>query len=606
MLSNLNAKQTGLILVLVPIVIELIFVAVVAMELMEAGKDLQQLRHVKATLTQLHKMQDRCIQTFYILSDKDKHSFEERSSQLNKLVGEFSQPYTWGKLNLSGAPELKVLLEEAEEFRKSALRLVDMIPLHRGWSHNSDRTNRHQNELLITAAMEQERLAKEVVRIEQSLIKHEPEDFLNLQIKFIAIILFGFLLNVAVAIFLVKVFIGNMQKRVDIVAHKGELLALGQAVPAALSGKDELADVDRVFTDASSILSEIRWTESAVLDNAADVICSLDEKMRFSTVGASSSKVWGHPPDSLVRKSIMAVVTDDTAEASRQALERIRESRGEGKFENVIRTDDGTLKDSLWTVTWSAEKQNYYCVVNDVTEMRNVDRLKKRFIAMASHDIRSPLTAIAIVLQALTSGKRGELPAGVMKELERAGNNSQRLLTLVNDFLELEKLESNKFSVTPEPVAASEICNAARESLLGLSAKSNVSIICPKNDTVLQGDERRLVQVIINLLSNAIKYSPPNSTVRILLETDKTTATLKVCDEGPGIAPEDLHLLFDRFQQTKSKPELNIKGTGLGLAIVKNIIEAHGGEVGVSSRLNAGSTFWVRIPRFIDDEENGR
>lgn len=606
MLSNLNAKQTGLILVLVPIVIELIFVGVVAMELMEAGRDLQRLRHVKATLTHLHKMQDKCIQTFYILSDKDKHSFEERTAQLKKLVEQFSRPYTWGSLNLAGAPELKALLEEAEDFRKSAIRLVDMIPLHRGMSNISDRTNRHQNELLITAAMEQERLAKEVVRIEKSLVKHEPEDFLNLQIKFIATILFGLLLNAAIAVLLVKVFIGNMQKRVELVAKKGEMLALGQSVTAALPGKDELADVDRVLTDASSVLAEIRWTESAVLDNAADVICSLDEKMRFSNVGASSAKVWGRPPDDLVRKSIMAVVTEDTADATRQALERIREGSGEGKFENVIRTQDGALKDSLWTVTWSSEKQNFYCVINDVTEMRNVDRLKKRFIAMASHDIRSPLTAIAIVLQGLSSGKRGELPPGVVKELERAGNSSQRLLTLVNDFLELEKLEANKFSLTPEPVAASEVCDAAKESLLGLAAKSSVSILCPKNDTILLGDERRLVQAVTNLLSNAIKYSPQNSTVRILLETDNSTATLKVCDEGPGIAPEDLHLLFDRFQQTKSKPELNIKGTGLGLAIVKNIVEAHGGAVGVNSQLGSGSTFWIKIPRFIDQEENGR
>jgi len=502
-----------------------------------------------------------------------------------------------------GAPELKTLLEEAEDFRKSAIRLVDMIPLHRGWSHNSEMSNRHQNELLITAAMEQERLAKEVVRIETGMVKHEPDDFRNLQIKFVVTIIFGFFLNVAMAVALIRIFIGSMQKRVEIVTRKGELLALGQPVPPALTGKDELADVDRTFTDASSILSQIRWTESAVLDNSADVICSLDDKMRFSTVGASSAKVWGRHPDELLRKSIMAVVTEDTADTTRQALERIREGTGEGKFENIMRTQDGTAKDSLWTVTWSHEKGSFYCVINDVTELRNVDRLKKRFIAMASHDIRSPLTAIAIVLQSLSAGKRGELPPGVIKELNRAGSNSQRLLTLVNDFLELEKLESNKFSLTPEPVAASEICSAAKESLHGLSSKANVAIEVPKNDTILLGDERRLVQVLINLLSNAIKYSPANSSVRILLETDERMATIKVCDEGPGIAPEDLHLLFDRFQQTKSKPQMNIKGTGLGLAIVKNIVEAHGGEVGVTSQLNAGSTFWIKVPRYLDEEE---
>ncbi len=157
------------------------------------------------------------------------------------------------------------------------------------------------------------------------MVKHEPEEFKNLQFKFIAIILFGFLLNAVVAVLLIKIFIGNMQSRVDLVTGKGQLLALGQPLGKPMEGSDELADVDKVITDASSILAEIRWTESAVLDNAADVICSLDDKMRFSTVGASSLKVWGHALMNSNRKSIMALLTEETADRTRQALERIRE-----------------------------------------------------------------------------------------------------------------------------------------------------------------------------------------------------------------------------------------------------------------------------------------
>lgn len=602
MLSNLNAKQTGLVLVLVPITIELIFVAIIARELIDAGKEFQRLHHVKTTLADLHKMQDSCIQTFYVLSDKDKFSYEERRLRLNKLMEKFQKPYTWGDLNLNSTPELKSLIEDAEELRKVAMTIGKSTPVHRGMSGISSKSNRMQNEVLIHMTLEQDRLAKEIVRIEKSMVTHEPEDFKNLQFKFIAIILFGFMLNAVVAVLLIKIFIGNMQSRVDFVTGKGQLLALGQPVGKTLGGKDELADVDKVITDASSILAEIRWTESAVLDNAADVLCSLDDKMRFSTVGASSLKVWGHTPDELNRKSIMAVVTEETAEATRQALERTREGSGEGKFENVVRTKEGSMKDALWTVTWSSDKQSYYCVVNDVTEMRNVDRLKKRFMAMASHDIRSPLTAISIVLQTLTTGKRGTLPEGVNKELARADSNSQRLLTLVNDFLELEKLEANKFSLELAPVAASEVCNAAKETLAGLSTAAKVTVVGPKGDTILLADERRLVQVLINLLSNAIKYSPPSSTVQMTVETDAENAIIRVSDQGPGISVEDLPLIFDKFQQTRTKPELNIKGTGLGLAIVKNIVEAHGGVVGVTSTLNAGSTFWITIPRFIDDE----
>ncbi len=602
MLSNLNAKQTGLVLVLVPIVIELTFVAILASALIEASKDFQKIRHVKKTLAQLHKMQDNCVQTFYVLSDKRKYGYLERRQRLNELMQKFSQPYTWGELNLNDTPELKALIEEAEELRKVAMGIGASTAIHRGMSGISSKSNRMQNEVLIHMTLEQDRLAKEIVSIEKSMVKHEPEELTNLQSRFIAIICFGFVLNAAVAFILIKVFIGNMESRVDFVTSKGRLLALGQPVGDKLEGKDELAEVDSVITDASTVLEEIRWTESAVLDNAADVICSLDEKMRFSTVGASSLTVWKFPPDQLNRKSIVSLITEETAESTRQALERIRDATSEGKFENVVRTKDGNLKDALWTVTWSSDKQNYYCVVNDVTEVRNVDRLKKRFMAMASHDIRSPLTAISIVLQSLTTGKRGDLPEGVRKELNRAGANSERLLTLVNDFLELEKLEANKFSLELGPVAASEVCNAAKETLAGLSTAAKVSVIGPKNDTILLGDERRLVQVLINLLSNAIKYSPSSSSIQILIETTTDDAIIKVCDQGPGIAEADLPLIFDKFQQTSAKPELNIKGTGLGLAIVKNIIEAHGGTVGVTSELNAGSTFWISVPRYIDEE----
>ncbi len=168
--------------------------------------------------------------------------------------------------------------------------------------------------------------------------------------------------------------------------------------------------------------------------------------------------------------------------------------------------------------------------------------------------------------------------------------------------MELEKLEANKFSLELAPVAASEICNAAKDTLSGLSTAAKVTVVGPKSDTILLGDERRLVQVLINLLSNAIKYSPPSSTIQMTIETDEETAIIKVSDQGPGISADDLPLIFDKFQQTQTKPELNIKGTGLGLAIVKNIVEAHGGTVGVTSALNAGSTFWIKIPRFIDDE----
>lgn len=601
-LSNLSAKQTGLILVFVPILIELVFVGIIANEILVTGKNFERVHHVKNTLLALHYSQELLLQSFFIIVDKSKSKRAEREEQMQRILDTFRKPEDWGSITAETNPELKDVLERSAELRKANLAIGEQIGFHGDYLRRVGISSRQQNQVLASSAMENQKVAEDLLRIETSLIKNEPEELANLRLTFIGTILFGFLLNLIVSISLLKILIGNLRSRLSYVTDRAQLLALGQPLSKGLSGKNELAEVDRIITEASNALAQFRWTESAVLDNAADVICSLDEKMRFNTVGASSAKVWGHQPEDLVRKSVMTMVTPETAEFTRSSLEKIREETREGTFENALRIQNGIVKDAMWTVTWSPEKQNYYCVINDVTDIRNVDRMKKRFMAMVSHDIRSPLTSIAIILATIAAGKRGDLPAGVFTEIERANASSQRLMALVNDFLELEKLEAHKFSLDLGAVAASEVCNVAKDSLAGLAQSAKVNISSPRGDAILIADERRIVQVLINLLSNAIKFSPQNSTIHISIETVEKMALIKVMDEGPGIAPEEQHVIFDKFQQTRLKSKLNIKSTGLGLAIVKNIVEAHGGRVGVTSETSAGSTFWITIPLFADEE----
>ncbi len=603
-LSNLSAKQTGLILVFVPILIELIFVGIIANEILVAGKNFERVHHVKNTLLSLHYSQELLLQSFFFLIDKRKNKHEERQQQLQFILDTFRKTDEFGSITAETNPELKDVLERSAELRKANLAMGEQIGINQDFWRKSGIPIRQQNQFLATSAMENQKVAEDLLRIETSLIKNEPEELANLRVKFIATILFGFLLNLIVSIALLKILIGNLRSRLSYVTDRAQLLALGQPLSKGLSGDNELAGVDRVIAEASNALAQFRWTESAVLDNAADVICSLDEKMRFNTVGASSAKVWGYQPAELERKSVMTMVTPETADFTRSSLEKVREETREGTFENALRIRDGIVKDAMWTVTWSPEKHNYYCVINDVTEIRNVDRMKKRFMAMVSHDIRSPLTSIAIILATLAAGKRGDLPPKVFTEIERANASSQRLMALVNDFLELEKLEAHKFSLDLGAVAASEACNVAKDSLAGLAQAAKVNIARPKGDAILHADERRIVQVLINLLSNAIKFSPQNSTIFMSIESVENMAIIKVIDEGPGIAPEEQHIIFDKFQQTRLKSELNIKGTGLGLAIVKTIVEAHGGRVGVASENSAGSTFWITIPLFADEEVN--
>ncbi len=254
-------------------------------------------------------------------------------SKCNAYWRLFADPKIRGSITAETNPELKDVLERSAELRKANLAIGEQIGFHGDYLRKVGISGRQQNQLLASSAMENQKVAEDLLRIETSLIKNEPEELANLRLTFIGTILFGFLLNLIVSISLLKILIGNLRSRLSDVTARAQLLALGQPLSEGLSGNNELAEVDRVITEASSALAQFRWTESAVLDNAADVICSLDEKMRFNTVGASSAKVWGHQPEELERKSVMTMVTPETAEFTRSSLEKIREETREGTFE---------------------------------------------------------------------------------------------------------------------------------------------------------------------------------------------------------------------------------------------------------------------------------
>jgi signal transduction histidine kinase len=196
----------------------------------------------------------------------------------------------------------------------------------------------------------------------------------------------------------------------------------------------------------------------------------------------------------------------------------------------------------------------------------------------------------------------GGLSDAAKNVLRKAEASLERLMDLIRDLLDLEKLEAGKVVLDRSAVSALDVCSAACDSVEFLARSLGVKIVKPNNDSLIFGDERRLVRVLINLISNAIKFSPRGSTVVVALKNLGAATEVTVADQGPGIPEEDRELIFEKFRQSKS--ESSVKGTGLGLAIAKLIVEGHGGVIGVNSVLQKGSTFYIRIPNFDggDDE----
>ncbi len=222
---------------------------------------------------------------------------------------------------------------------------------------------------------------------------------------------------------------------------------------------------------------------------------------------------------------------------------------------------------------------------------------------MVSHDLRMPLSSISNSLGLILAGSKGPINAKQQTSLEKAQANVARLSALIDELIDLERLESGKMVMNLGFTSAYDACQEAVRALKAFAGKQKVIIIEDLEDFGVLADERRLVQVLTNLLSNAIKFSPPRSTVRVSVGLNNEFVEFLIDDEGPGVPDEYKALIFRRFAQTSANVSA-IKGTGLGLAISKAIVESHGGAVGVKDNNPRGSRFWVRIPRHPSEMES--
>lgn len=237
-------------------------------------------------------------------------------------------------------------------------------------------------------------------------------------------------------------------------------------------------------------------------------------------------------------------------------------------------------------------------VMHDITELRQTALLKSHFLATISHELRTPLTSIGGAIGLLRGGTCGELPDSAMRLLQIAHDNAGRLNELVNDLLDMEKLDAGKLQLLCSEQPIRPLLEQALEATRPYAQRFQVSLrlLEPCANPTVYVDERRLLQVLGNYLSNAAKFSHEQGEVRIECERLNDSVEIRVVDQGIGIAAAQHAHLFKKFTQLDIGDARKRGGTGLGLAICKELIERMQGEVGLSSTLGQGATFWFRLP----------
>ncbi|RCJ24653.1 hybrid sensor histidine kinase/response regulator [Nostoc minutum NIES-26] len=330
---------------------------------------------------------------------------------------------------------------------------------------------------------------------------------------------------------------------------------------------------------------------------------------RFIDVNPSFLRMSGYLLDEVVGHTITELDLGKDVGAIAKTIQLLLDTGSLHNQEFEFSTKFGEVKTILLSIEL-IDLSGVQCallIANDITERK---RLENEFISLVSHELRTPLTSTMGALDLLGAGQLGNLTPQGQKFLSIATTNTERLIRLVNDILDLERMKSGKIFMRKVKCNATELLITATEAMQAMAEKSQVKLIVNPLDIQLWADPDRLLQTLTNLLSNAIKFSAPGDTVRIgatlpehesvELEENQPATTkhllITIQDEGRGIPEDKLQLIFERFQQVDASDSRNKGGTGLGLAICRNIVQQHDGKIWVQSILGEGSTFYVLLP----------
>ncbi len=293
----------------------------------------------------------------------------------------------------------------------------------------------------------------------------------------------------------------------------------------------------------------------------------------------------------LVAHALNQVVTAAQAlDEGRYAAARLPEGH---RAPNAEMARLATTFDKLARSIASRERQLH----EDIDKLKELERMKRDFVSTVSHELRTPLTSIRGALTLVTAGKVGELPPKGRELLQIAVSNTERLIRLINDILDIEKMDAGQVTTRRDRLRLRPLLETTLAGLEGFAGTHKVALYLePGPDAELIGDADRLVQVFTNLVSNAVKFSPAGARVELDVVRARETVKVRVRDHGPGIPEEFAKRIFGRFQQAGGADSRKSGGTGLGLSIAKGIVDLHGGQVGHEPADGGGTVFWVSLP----------
>lgn len=357
---------------------------------------------------------------------------------------------------------------------------------------------------------------------------------------------------------------------------------------------------DRKRAEAILVEADRRWR--FLLDNVQLIVVGLDQNGNVEYINPFFLQLTGYTEEEVLGKHWFTHFLPSSQQSSVQAcFQEVLEKEFHPHYQNSIVTKLGEERMIAWgnTLLRNPEGQpiGTISIGEDITERQRLEQMKAEFISIVSHELRTPLTSISGALELLSTGliqpesERGQETLGI------AATEADRLTRLVNDILDLERLESGKLRLERQPWDLAQLMTRAVDFMQLTANQTGITLLVEPLSFILDIDGDRILQVLTNLLSNAVKFSPSHSTVWLTAEIYREHYILiTVRDQGRGIPANKLESIFERFQQVDASDSRKKGGTGLGLAICRNIVQQHGGAIWAESILEQESRFHFTLP----------
>ncbi len=349
-------------------------------------------------------------------------------------------------------------------------------------------------------------------------------------------------------------------------------------------------------------MSENLQLQSTVMKAAANTIIISDHRGNIMWVNPAFTMMTGYTSEEAVGNT-MRILKSGKHDAS--FYKNLWETILSGKIwhgEMVNKRKDGSFYTEEMTITPVLNEKNeiahFIAIKQDISERKEIEHLKNEFISIVSHELRTPLTSIRGALGLIAGGVAGEMPAKAKSMIDIANKNTERLIRLINDILDIEKIESGKIEFQMKGLDLLPLIKQVMKSNSAYGEQFGVEFVLKSElkNVKIRGDSDRLTQVLVNLLSNAAKYSPKNDKVVISVAQQDGAIRVSVTDRGQGVPEAFRSSIFSRFAQADSSDTRQKGGSGLGLNITKAIVEKHGGKIAFTSKKGEGTTFYFDLP----------